>query len=320
MTSPKNIWQGGKPGGSTGYIPKSKAYKVRFWKDPTLDKLFKVKDDDEEALEEALAYQREISKQNGWTKNMYKHVDDHIVVELDKGKLTLIDPEDLHLFTDDNVVWHAQKCDYRYYAVHSARPQQNIPARRLHNLICPQWEEVDHINRDGLDNRKCNLRNGKNSVNQHNQGKRKDNKSGKTGVSWHEGKQSWVVQWQEDGKRKQKYFRVGKIRTIEEAKLLAIGFRRQKDIDLHIENGYNSDQEIRHYKQKKVSPYTPEKAGDNLPKGVQYRSSSDAYLAIWTENGKRKTKTYTVSVYGDKAREMAIAKREEMMEKLSPTK
>ncbi|GAH20073.1 unnamed protein product, partial [marine sediment metagenome] len=44
--------------------------------------------------------------------------------------------------------------------------------------------QIDHINRDGLDNRKCNLRPCTNSQNQKNSKLRKDNKSGLRGVRW----------------------------------------------------------------------------------------------------------------------------------------
>ncbi|ECJ2644834.1 Fis family transcriptional regulator [Salmonella enterica subsp. diarizonae] len=50
---------------------------------------------------------------------------------------------------------------------------------------------MDHINRDRLDNRICNLRLATNAENCRNAGKRKDNTSGITGVSYTNGK--WRV-------------------------------------------------------------------------------------------------------------------------------
>jgi hypothetical protein len=69
-------------------------------------------------------------------------------------------------------------------------------------LLCPQYREVDHIDRDGLNNRKSNLREGA-EINARNQGIRKDNTSGFKGVSWHEdGKYGkWRAEIQVNGKQ-----------------------------------------------------------------------------------------------------------------------
>jgi len=57
---------------------------------------------------------------------------------------------------------------------------------RLHRIImnAPGDQEVDHINGDKSDNRKCNLRMCTTAENQHNRGKCKNNSSGYKGVSF----------------------------------------------------------------------------------------------------------------------------------------
>lgn len=53
---------------------------------------------------------------------------------------------------------------------------------------------IDHINRDGLDNRLCNLRNVTHEDNMHNVKRHKTNKSGVNGVYWHKQCRKWSVQ------------------------------------------------------------------------------------------------------------------------------
>lgn len=69
---------------------------------------------------------------------------------------------------------------------------------RLSRFLCPdEWKMIDHINQDGLDNRKSNLREVDNKLNASNQRKRKDNT---TGVS--ETPMYWIAYYtDENGKR-----------------------------------------------------------------------------------------------------------------------
>lgn len=71
----------------------------------------------------------------------------------------------------------------------------------MHRLVM-LWEygeppvgcEVDHVNRDGLDNRLCNLRYVTQSQNGANKAKRSDNTSGYKGVFWHKTAKKWMAQ------------------------------------------------------------------------------------------------------------------------------
>lgn len=73
---------------------------------------------------------------------------------------------------------------------------------RLHQIVIPQKEglEVDHINGDKLDNRKCNLRLVTHKQNMWNRNVRKDCKSGYRGVSWNKIRKCWYVRIKKDGK------------------------------------------------------------------------------------------------------------------------
>jgi hypothetical protein len=69
-----------------------------------------------------------------------------------------------------------------------------------HILTPPTGFLVDHINRNNLDNRKCNLRVCTAAQNNRNAKRRIDNKSGYRGVSWHKATRSWVAQISVGGK------------------------------------------------------------------------------------------------------------------------
>ena len=62
--------------------------------------------------------------------------------------------------------------------------------------------EVDHIDKNTLNNYYKNLRNGDEGINQNNTNIRKDNKSGVKNINWHKGKYQWQVQVMKDKKTK----------------------------------------------------------------------------------------------------------------------
>lgn len=88
---------------------------------------------------------------------------------------------------------------------------------------------IDHVDRNGLNNRKCNLRLVDNSINKKNMDVRKDNKYGYNGIS--KDGNSYRVSWQENGVQRSKKFSES---TYENALEEAIEFRKEKER----ENGY----------------------------------------------------------------------------------
>lgn len=82
---------------------------------------------------------------------------------------------------------------YTGYAARNIQVNGNRMTYRLHRLIMERilcrpllpTEQVDHINGDGLDNRRCNLRLATPQQNQGNSRKRSNNRSGFKGVWLH---------------------------------------------------------------------------------------------------------------------------------------
>lgn len=104
-----------------------------------------------------------------------------IRVWLNKHTYTTIDAEDWPRV--NNVHWTLSKQSSHRYAICHSRNHVN----KMHRVIlkAPDHLEVDHINGDGLDNRKCNLRLATRAQNAYNTRPMPHNKSGYKGVSRH---------------------------------------------------------------------------------------------------------------------------------------
>ena len=73
---------------------------------------------------------------------------------------------------------------------------------KMHNMIIKKKKgfQIDHINRNSLDNRKENLRYCTHSENQLNKNLSKNNTSGHKGVNWDKSHEKWVAILYKDGK------------------------------------------------------------------------------------------------------------------------
>jgi hypothetical protein len=121
-------------------------------------------------------------------------------IPLTKGQTALVDAEDYEYLMQWN--WHAHwdpSCN-GYYA------RQNHSSISMHYLITGK-KHMDHKNRDGLDNRKRNLRDCSHEENCRNRKPRSDSRTGLKGVYWAKGdaakgdKGSWAARIQINGKR-----------------------------------------------------------------------------------------------------------------------
>lgn len=117
-------------------------------------------------------------------------------IPLTKGYVATIDATDAHLVDDFN--WRSLVVSHLVYAVTG-----NANATLLHRLItsAPDGVYVDHKNRDGLDNRRDNLRLATPAQNQHNQRTNTANHSGFKGVHFHKNGGKWRAQILVNGTR-----------------------------------------------------------------------------------------------------------------------
>lgn len=121
---------------------------------------------------------------------------------LSKGKITIIDSIDYELLS--KYKWHI--C-HDYAVTNRKAIDANGHLKRrliyLHKFIInpPKGMEVDHINGNKLDNRRCNLRIATRSQNQINTKKISGCTSKYRGVSWHKSAKKWRAQIQINGKK-----------------------------------------------------------------------------------------------------------------------
>jgi hypothetical protein len=126
-----------------------------------------------------------------------------IRIPLSRGLFALIDDEDAALA---EFKWSAQGGGGRImYAARNARqPDGTRKNVRLHRLImgAPPDMFVDHINGDGLDCRRANLRLATNQQNLANQQRSLNNTSGYKGVTWDRQGRRWRAQIRVHGRNR----------------------------------------------------------------------------------------------------------------------
>jgi len=117
-------------------------------------------------------------------------------IELTQSEMTIVDDSDYEELSQYK--WYADRRADIYYAVRSiqinGRPTAELMHRRILGLKQGDRKHTDHINGNGLDNRRGNLRVCTRAQNIRNQRIRCDNTSGYKGVYWEKGTGKWHVQ------------------------------------------------------------------------------------------------------------------------------
>src|SRR4030095_8449683 len=116
-------------------------------------------------------------------------------IPLTQGKVAIVDERDNEWLSRFN--WHALRSRNHYYAVRSVRRDNG----KIHNILMhreilnpPSGYETDHVNGDGLDNRRANLRIATHRQNQANSGMSANNTSGVKGCYWDKPTKKWRAQ------------------------------------------------------------------------------------------------------------------------------
>ena len=124
-------------------------------------------------------------------------------IELSQGKIALVDDGDY-----DNLIgysWFARRppSSKTYYAYSSVKIGKRVKTLLMHRIIldAPRGVQVDHRDRNGLNNRRQNIRLCTPSENSCNVGLKENNTSGYKGVSWHKPTKKWGVKIRVCGKR-----------------------------------------------------------------------------------------------------------------------
>jgi hypothetical protein len=147
-------------------------------------------------------------------------------IYLTQGKFTIVSDEDYERLI-------RFKWCYNKYAVTTIRIEGKPACRAVHQmiLVAPPGLEIDHINRNKLDNRRCNLRIVTHSENMKNKAPRprkptplrkpKVGRSGVLGVTWRSKRQMWIASYQ---KNKHRAY-LGAYSTVQEAAAVLIAYK-----------------------------------------------------------------------------------------------
>jgi hypothetical protein len=125
-------------------------------------------------------------------------------IPLTQHQYAIVDPDDYPRLA--KYKWHATKGRNTYYAQRKVWNGKKELTIRLHRQVLnvPETLLVDHINRNGLDNRKANLRPATHWQNACNSPKFRPTKSRSKyrGVTWHKRKNKWCARIRVKGQTK----------------------------------------------------------------------------------------------------------------------
>ncbi|GAI88609.1 unnamed protein product, partial [marine sediment metagenome] len=112
---------------------------------------------------------------------------------LTQGRIALIDDKDFLLISEYK--WYANKIGDTYYAMTHIKKNGKRETLLMHRLILnvPEKMETDHINHNGLDNRRSNLRLATSQQNNFNRKNIDGSSSQYKGVYWNKSRRKWRV-------------------------------------------------------------------------------------------------------------------------------
>ena len=133
-------------------------------------------------------------------KNEAIFLDGIVAIKLNDEHWALVDTDDYHLVAPYK--WYAVRDGHNIYAATNIRKGSKYINKRMHRLILDtkKGEIVDHINRDGTDNRRHNLRIVNRAQNRMNAGKHSKALSNYKGVTFDRRYNKYRAQIKANGK------------------------------------------------------------------------------------------------------------------------
>ncbi len=118
---------------------------------------------------------------------------DYCKIPLTQGKFAKVDPQDYIWLSQFR--WHCKANTKTIYALRTTKENGKLKRIYMHRLIAgtPPHLVCDHINHDGLDNRRANLRNCTIMQNNANSRSLKNSSSRYKGVTWNKNSKKWTA-------------------------------------------------------------------------------------------------------------------------------
>ena len=118
------------------------------------------------------------------------------IIPLSQDKFTFVDDEDYKDLM--RFKWYVRRTGNTFYARRNIRIDRKLSVEEMHrrilNLRPGDGKYADHIDMDGLNNQRSNLRVATKGENGRNRKKQRNNTSGFKGVYWHRGAEKWMAQ------------------------------------------------------------------------------------------------------------------------------
>lgn len=135
-------------------------------------------------------------------------------IPLTQDKFALVDDGDFAELSKHR--WYARKDLNTYYAQRKEKVGNKWVFVHMHRVIAgtPDGMKTDHIDGNGLNNQRSNLRIVTHQENMMNMRKRKDNTSGYKNIYWHKREGKWMVMMN----YKNKTYYAGDYKDLEDAK------------------------------------------------------------------------------------------------------